>query len=154
MHADPRAPATKIVFNATEQQYRQTTSLTYLGGTVTEIPNLSDEIDRRIRAGWMGFKRYKLELYDRQKASLLPLKARMVRSEVVETLLYGWVTWTHLKCHYAKLCTTHHRMLLRILGGCCKSPHKRMLSYKDVLQRTKCESIETTVRTMRCCERG
>ena len=74
----PRASATKIVFNATGQQYRQTTSFTYLGGTVTETPNLSDEIDRRIRAGWMGFKRYKRELYDRPKASPLPLKARMV----------------------------------------------------------------------------
>ena len=145
----PRAPATKIVFNATGQQYRQTTSFTYLGGTVTEMPNLSDEIDRRIRAGWMGFKRYKRELYDLPKASLLPLKARMVRSEVVEALLYGCVTWTPLKCHYAKLRTTHHRMLLRILGAWCKSPNKRILSYKDALHRTQCESIETTVRTRR-----
>ena len=88
----PRAPATKIVFNATGQQYRQTTSFTYLGGTVTEMPNLSDEIDRRIRAGWMGFKRYKRELYDRPKASLLPPEARMMRSEVEEALLYGCVT--------------------------------------------------------------
>ena len=32
----PRAPATKIVFNATGQPYRQTTSFTYLGGTVME----------------------------------------------------------------------------------------------------------------------
>ena len=79
--------ATKIVFNATGQQYRQTTSLTYLGGTVTETPYLSDEIDRRIRAGWMSFKRYKRELYDRPKESLLPLKARMVRSEVAEAVL-------------------------------------------------------------------
>ena len=37
----------------------------------------------------MGFKRYKRELYDRPKASRLPVKARMVRSEVVEALLYG-----------------------------------------------------------------
>ena len=87
----PRAPATKIVFNATGQQYRQTTSFTFLGGTVTEMPNMSDEIDRWIHAGWTGFKRYKWELYDRPKASLLPLKARMVRSEVVEALLYGCV---------------------------------------------------------------
>ena len=58
----PRAPATKIVFTATGQQYRQTTSFTYLGGTVNKTSNLSDEIDRRIRAGWMGFKRYKREL--------------------------------------------------------------------------------------------
>ena len=145
----PRAPATKIAFNATGQQYRQTTSFNYLGGTVNETPNLSDEIDRRIRAGWMGFKRYKRELYDRPKASLLLLKARMVRSEVVDVLLYGCATWTPLKGHYAKLRTTHHRMLLRTLGAWCKSPNRRILSYKDDLQRTECESIETTVRTRR-----
>ena len=103
----------------------------------------------RIRAGWMGFKRYKRELYDRLKASLLPLKARMVRSEVVEALLYGCATWTPLKGHYAKLRTTHHRMLLRILRAWCKSPNKRIISHKDPLQRTECESIETTVRTKR-----
>ena len=54
----PRALLTKIVFNATGQQYRQTASFPYFGGIVTETPNLSDEIDRRIRAGWMSFKRY------------------------------------------------------------------------------------------------
>ena len=91
----PRAPATKIVFNATGKQYRQTTPFTYLGGTVNETLNLSDEIDWRIRAAWMGCKCYKRELYDRPKASLLPLKARMVRSEVVEALLYGCATWIH-----------------------------------------------------------
>ena len=47
----PRASATKIVFNATRQQYRLTTSFTYLGGTVTETPNISDEIDRRMVDG-------------------------------------------------------------------------------------------------------
>ena len=95
----PRVPATKIVFNATGQQYRQTTSFTYLGGTVTETPNLSDESDPRIRAGWMGFRRYTRELYERPKASLLPLKTRMVRSEVVEALLYGGAKWIPRKGH-------------------------------------------------------
>ena len=145
----PRAPATKIVFNATEQQYRQTISFTYLGGIVNETPNLSDEIDWRIRAGWMGFERYKRKLYDRPKASLLPLKAQMVRSKVVEALLCGCATWTPLKGQYANLRTTHRRMLLRILGAWCKSPNKRILSYKDALQRTECEGIETTVRPRR-----
>ena len=82
---------------------------------MTETPNLSDDIDRWIRAGWMSFKRYKQELHDRPKATLLPLKARMVRSEVVEALLYGFATCTPLKGHYTKLRTTLHRMLLRIL---------------------------------------
>ena len=108
----PRAPGPKIVFNATGQQYCQTTSFAYLGGTVTKTPNLSNEIDRRIRAGWMSFKRYTREWYDRPNASLLPLKARMVRSEVVEALLYGCATWTTLKGHYIKLRTIYLRMLL------------------------------------------
>ena len=129
----PRAPATKIVFNATGKQYRQTTSFTYLGGTVTETPDLSDEIDRRIRSGWISFKRYTRELYDRPKACMLPLKTRMVRSEVVEALLHGCATLTPLKGHYTKLRTAHHTMLLRILGAWCKSPSKRILSYKDAL---------------------
>ena len=144
----PRVQATKIVFNATGQQYRQTTSFTYLEGTVTETPDLSDEIDRRIRAGRMSFKRYKREMYDRPKASLLPLKAQMVRSEVVEALLYG-CDMTPLKGHYTKLRTTHHRMLLRIVGAWCKSPNKRILSYKDAFQRIDYESIEKTMRTRR-----
>ena len=80
---------------------------------------------------------------------MLPLKAQMVRSEVVEALLYGCATWTPLKGHYTKLRTTHHRMLLRILRAWCKSPNKRILSFKDALQRTECKSIETTVRTRR-----
>ena len=84
----PRAPATKIDFNATGQQYRQTDSFTYSVDTVTETPNLSDEIDRQIRTGWISFKRYTRKLYDRPKASLLPLKTQIVRSEVVEALLY------------------------------------------------------------------
>ena len=82
----PRAPAMQIVFNATGQQYRQTTSFTYLGSTVTENPNLLNEIDRRISTGWVSFKRYTRELYDGPKESLLLLKARMVKPEVVEAL--------------------------------------------------------------------
>ena len=54
-----------------------------------------------------------------------------------------------LKSHYTKLRTTHHRMSPRILGAWCKSPNTRILSYKDALQQTECESIATTVRTRR-----
>ena len=46
----------------------------YLRGAVAETPNLSDEIDRRIGAGWESFRSYTRELYDRPKASLLHLK--------------------------------------------------------------------------------
>ena len=56
--AIPRALATQIIFNTTGQQYRQTTSFACLGGTVIATPNLSEEIDRRIRAGWVSFRGY------------------------------------------------------------------------------------------------
>ena len=56
---------------------------------MTGTPNLSDEIDRRIRAEGMSFKSYKRELYDRPEAGLLSLKAQMARSEMVEALLNG-----------------------------------------------------------------
>ena len=68
----PRAPATKIVFNATGQQYRQTISFTYLIGTVNETSGLSDEIDRRIHAGWMGVKRYSGNCTSAQRQACFP----------------------------------------------------------------------------------
>ena len=58
-------------------------------------PKPSAENDPRIRADWMSFNRYRQELYDRPTPSL-DLKARMVKSEVVEALLYGCATWTPL----------------------------------------------------------
>ena len=73
----------------------------------------------------------------------------MVISEVVEALLYG-ATWAPLRGHYNKLRITHHRVLLRVLRAWCKSSSNRIVSsYNDTLQRTECESIETTVRTGR-----
>ena len=41
---------------------------------------------------------------------------RMLKAEVMETLLYGWVTWTLAKEHFAELRTAHRRLLLRIIG--------------------------------------
>ena len=70
------------------------TSFIYFGSVFTESPNLSPEVDRRICAGRMSFNRYRRELYDRAKVSLHSLKVRMVKSEVVEALLYGCASCT------------------------------------------------------------
>ena len=40
----------------------------------------------------------------------------MLKVEVMETLLYGYVTWALGKEHFAELVTAHHRFLLRIIG--------------------------------------
>ena len=43
----------------------------------------------------------------------------------------------------------HHRVLLRIIGAQRKRPDHRMTSYNRALEITRCESIETTLRTKR-----
>ena len=124
----PHATVTPIAFTTTRQQYRQTNSFVYLGGAITESSSLSAEIDGRIRAGWLSFNRYRAELYDRPTA-LLDLNTRMVKSEVVEALLYGSAACIPLKGDYQKLRAAHHRMLLRILGAWCRSRNHWILLY-------------------------
>ena len=43
--------------------------------------------------------------------------------------------------------STQHRVLLRIIGPQRKRPDHRMTSYNRALEITRCESIETTLRT-------
>ena len=50
------------------------------------------------------------------QAAPLALKLRMIKVEVMETLLYGCVTWTLGKEHFAELRTARHRSLARIIG--------------------------------------
>ena len=47
---------------SSQQIYKQVQSFTYLGGAVTETPDMSVEIARRTRACWMCIRRYLREL--------------------------------------------------------------------------------------------
>jgi hypothetical protein len=141
--------APPLVIEAAGQRYRQTNQFLYLGGVIHENADLSFEIERRIRLMWACFKRFGPELYDRTNAPL-SLKVRMLKAEVVETLLYGCVTWTLSAQHFAKLRSAHHRVLLRVIGF----QHRQRtdhttLSYAKALKKTRCESIETTIRKRR-----
>ena len=144
----PRTPRTIVRIEAAGQIYKQVRSFTYLGGAVTETPDMSAEIVRRTRACWMRIRRCSRELYGQPKVAL-SLKTRMVRAEAIEAPLYGCSTWTLRQEHYAKLRTVHHRVLLRIIGAQSKRPDHRMTSYNRVLEITRCESFETTLRTRR-----
>ena len=142
----PRTPRTIVRVEAAGKIYKQVQSFTYRGGAVTETPDMSVEIVRRTHACWMHIRRYLRELYDQPKVGL-SLKTRMVKVQAFEALLYGCSTWTLRQEHYAKLRSVHHRVLLRITGAQCKRPDRRMTSYNRVLEITRCESIETTLRT-------
>ena len=54
----PRKPRTMVRIEAGGKIYKQVQSFTYLGGAVTEPPDMSVEITRRTRACWMRMRRY------------------------------------------------------------------------------------------------
>ena len=96
------------------QVYNQTKEFVDLGENVNYNADLSNEVDRRIRNAWCSFRKYILELYDRPSAPL-ELKVRMLRAEVLETMLYDCVTWSPRACPYDTLRRAHHRFLDRCI---------------------------------------
>ena len=127
------------------QVYNQTNEFVYLGGNVNHNADLSIEIDWCIRNAWCSFRKYTLELYDRPSAPL-ELKIRMLRAEVIETMLYDCVTWSPRACHFDTLRQAHHRFLTRCIGWRKHNRADHPISYLDALIKTGSESIEATLR--------
>ena len=143
----PESNATFSV-EAADQVYNQTNEFVYLGGNVNHNANLSIEVDRRIRSAWCSFRKYTLELYDRPSAPL-KLKIRMLRAEVLETMLYGCVTWSPRVCPYDTLRRAHHRFLTCRIGWRKHNRADHPISYLDTLTKTGSESIKATLRRRR-----
>ena len=83
--------ATTFSFDAAGQVYKQAYDFVCVRGNVNHDADLSIEVDRRIRNAWCSFRKYSLELYDRASAPL-ELNIRMLKAEVLESMLYGCVT--------------------------------------------------------------
>ena len=143
----PESTATFRV-KAAGQVYNQTNEFVYLGGNVYHDADLSIEVDRRIRNAWCSFRKYTLEPYDRPSAPL-ELKIRMLRAEVLGTMLYGCVTWSPRACNYDTLRQAHHRFLARCIGWRKHNRANHPISYLDTLAKTESESIEATLRRRR-----
>ena len=73
----------------------------------------------------------------------------MLRAEVLETMLYGCVTWSPRACHYDTLRRAHHRSLTRCIGWGRHNRADHPISYLDTLVNTGSESIEATLRRRR-----
>ena len=140
----PESTATFSV-EAAGQVYNQTNEFVYLGGNVNYNADLSIEVDRHIRNAWCSFWKYILELYDRPSAPL-ELKIRMLRAEILETMLYGCVTWSPRASHYDMLRRAHHRFFTRCIGWRKHNRADHPISYLDMLVKTGSESIEATLR--------
>ena len=147
-----RMPESTAIFSveAAGQVYNQTNELVYLGRNVNHNADLSIEVDRHIRNAWCSFRKYRytLELCHRPSA-LLELKIRMLRSEVLETMLYGCVTWSPHACHYDMLRRAHYRFLTRCIGWRKHTRANHPISYLDTFIKTRSESIEATLRKRR-----
>ena len=72
-----------------------------------------------------------------------------MKAKVIEAFLYECSTSTLIQEHYSRFRTSHHPVLLRIIGAQRKIPDHRVASFNRALEVTGCESIETTVRTRR-----
>ena len=67
----------------------------------------------------------------------------------MEALLYGCMTWSPRRDHYRLLQTTHHRLLLRVIGYRRKRGTYRQLSYAQTLKKVGCQSVEAIVHQRR-----
>ena len=146
-----RMPESTATFSveAAGQVYNQTNEFVYLGGNINHIDaDLSIEINRSIRHAWCSFRKYTLELYDRPSAPL-ELKIRMLRAEVLETMLYGCVTWSPCACHYDTLQRAHQSFLTRCIGWRENNRADHPIFRLDTLIKTGSESTEATLRRRR-----
>ena len=110
--------------------------------------DLSIETTRRLQSPWVSLQRYKMETYDRPGVRLL-LKERLLKAEVVETLLHGCMTWSPKKTDYDRIRRIYHSMLVRCLGWRKRKRDDYTLSYADALAWTASDSIEAIVRKRR-----
>ena len=96
----------------------------------------------------MCFQRYKMEIHD-PPGVRSRLKVRLLKAEVVETLLYRCMTWSLKKPIYDRLRRVHRSMLLQCLGWQKRKRDDHTLSYADALDQTDPESVEAIVRKQR-----
>ena len=77
--------------------------------------------------------------------ALFTLKVRMLKSEVMETLLCGCVTWTLGVEHFAVLHGAHRKLLLWIIGFNRRQSTDHCIPYAKALKKAQCAIIETTI---------
>ena len=64
----------------------------------------------------------------------------------MEALLYGCMTWAPRNAHYRQLQTTHHKLLLRIIGYHRVHGTYLKMSYAKALKKTGSQSVEAIIR--------
>ena len=84
----PTPPLPALEIAAAGQKYHQVHQFVYLGDLITEDADIMRDINRRTKLAWGCFRKCSTELFDRPSAPLR-LKARLLKAEAMEALLYG-----------------------------------------------------------------
>ncbi|CAM9326971.1 unnamed protein product, partial [Pylaiella littoralis] len=125
--------ACSFTIDAAGMVFKQKKDFVYLGGKICEDGSTEGEINHRVQRAHACFRRNSQAMYDRPGAPLR-LKVRLLQAEVVETLLYGCVTWNLKPAEYRKLRSAHHFFLLRCVGWKKREERTdRPLSYAKAL---------------------
>ena len=103
----PTPPLPALEIAAAGQKYHQVHQFVYLGGLITEDADITRDINRRTKIAWGCFRKFSTELFDRPNAPLR-LKARLLKAEAMEALLYGCMTWAPRNAYYRQLRTPPH----------------------------------------------
>ena len=109
-------------------------------GNVNHNPDLSLEVNRRIRNTWCNFRKYSLELYNRPSASL-ELKPRMLTAEILEIMPYDCIMRRPRACHNDTLHQAHDSFLTRCIGW-QNNNTDNSISNLDTVMKTGGESME------------
>ena len=141
-------PASPLVVEAAGQRYMQAMQYLYLGGLIGANADIMPEMKRWIRLAWACYDRFKRELYDMEDTPFM-LKVCLLKTEVMETLLCGCVTWALGLEHFANLRTAHHNLLLRTIGFQRRQRTDNRMSYAKALKKAQRESVKTTIRNRR-----
>ena len=144
----PASPLRALEIAAAGQKYHQVHQFVYLGGLITEDADITRDNNRRTKTAWGCFSKFSTELLDRPSAPLR-LKARLLKADAMEALLYGCMTWAPRNAHYRQLRTTHHKLLLRVIGYRRVRGTHRKMSYAKALKKTGSRSVEATIRQRR-----
>ncbi|CAM9514239.1 unnamed protein product, partial [Sphacelaria rigidula] len=122
-------------------------SFIHLGGAITGISDVTlrstAALARPGSASSSTAERYTIP------HTSLAEKVRFLKVEMIEVMLYGYVTWILLVNDFGALRQAHRGFLLRCIHkptSTRRTPDYHMLPYREFIERTGCDCIEATVR--------
>ncbi|CAM9926178.1 unnamed protein product, partial [Sphacelaria rigidula] len=143
----PNMQADVAEVEAVCQRYKQVAAFLYLRRKISSTGDATPEIHSRSGQAWACFYKHSRAVYDNPYIALVT-KVRLLKTDVIEVMLYGCVIWTIAHENFGTSWETHRETLLRCLNKYTSSrsaPDYHMLPYHEVLERIGCECIEATM---------